>query len=166
MTGQHEAYSSFHISPGLSIRESFFSYCRMCFCTCVNPYHIWVGRRLQERIPEALREMSRDWLKFVPLEPSLDPAEEDVAVGSEPRYEEHGGCTCGKCLIPFNQDPKSSSPGWRTQAEAERMHVTLRGTPPRPVATRVATPILTARVPLRRLRRSPVLASGAALNIA
>lgn len=51
-------------------------------------------------------------------------------------------------------------------AESERMHVTLRGTPPRPVATRVATPILTARVPLRRLRRSPVLASGAALDIA
>lgn len=46
------------------------------------------------------------------------------------------------------------------------MHVTLRGTSPRPVATRVATPILTARVPLRRLRRSQVLASGAVLDIA
>ena len=84
----------------------------MCFCACVNPYHIWVRRRLQERNPEAPREMPRDWLKFVPLEPSLVPAGEDMAVGGEPRWEEHGGCTWGECFIPLNPDLKFRPPGW------------------------------------------------------
>lgn len=73
MTGRHESYSSSHFSLGLSNRGPLSSYCSMCFCACVNPYHIWVERRLQTHNSDALRDMPRDWLKFVPLDPSLFP---------------------------------------------------------------------------------------------